>query len=243
MARRVRKRTGPVLYLPTWSQLRIATKQRTPVGRGGDFFEVFQHGDGSVSTVMADVAGNGPSAAAPVSDVRWVMRQHLARRDSPGDVLAAVNEWLVNQRVHDRLVTAICVRIDAPGLRASVACAGHLGPFVKRSSGSAESVTPAPALALGILPGEVYHEITLALDPEDAIVLVTDGITDRLAGPDDPLGEKGLLRRLAGAPQSAAQICEMLLGADAAHELDATVVVLQVPPSHGHGASIGSRPE
>jgi serine phosphatase RsbU (regulator of sigma subunit) len=223
------KPAAPVLYLPTWSRLRIATKQRTQVGRGGDFFEVFQHRDGPVTTVMCDVAGNGPSAAVPVSDVRWVLRQHLARGEGPGAVLAAVNEWLIGQNIHQRLVTALCVRIDVAAGYAEIASAGHLGPFLKAASGRSQIVAPAPALALGILPGEIYQPIAVKLRPDDALVLATDGITDRLATGDDPLGERGLVRQLERAPLSATHICDALLGLDAAHGLDATVVVLQMP--------------
>jgi chemotaxis family two-component system sensor kinase Cph1 len=221
--------TAPVLYLPTWSRLRIATKQRTRLGRGGDFFEVFQHRDGPVSTVMADVAGNGPRAAVPVSDLRWAFRQRLARGEAPGEVLAAVNEWLLGQSVHELLVTALCIRIDVPTGSTEIASAGHLGPFVKRRSGVAESLTPAPALPLGILAGEVYGQISTVLALQDALVLATDGITDRLATADDPLGEKGLLHHLAVAPPSAPHICEALLALGADHDQDATVVVVQMP--------------
>ena len=143
------------MYLPTWSQLRIATKQRSQVSTGGDFFEVFQNRDGRVSIVMADVAGNGPSAAAHVSGVRWNLRQQLARGAPPGQVLAVTNEWLVGQSVPDWFVTALCARIDVRTGRTEIAGAGHLGPFIKRADGAAEHVTLPPALALGMLPGEV----------------------------------------------------------------------------------------
>jgi serine phosphatase RsbU (regulator of sigma subunit) len=225
------KKAAPVLYLPTWSRLRIATKQNAKVGFGGDFFEVFQHREGPVSTVMADVAGNGPRAAVPVSDLRWMFRQHLARGEAPGQVLASVNEWLIAQNVSDRLVTALCIRIDVTTGLAEIASAGHLGPFAKRSSGQVEILSPPPALPLGILMGEVYHQITTQLSLQDALVLATDGITDRLATRDDPLGEQGLLLRLATTPQSAPHICDELLGlgAPGSHEHDATVVVVQMP--------------
>jgi chemotaxis family two-component system sensor kinase Cph1 len=225
----VAKKPAPVLYLPTWSRLRIATRQRTQAGRGGDFFEVFQHREGPVSTVMADVAGNGPRAAVPVSDLRWIFRQRLARGESPGEVLAAVNDWLIGQSVHELLVTALCVRVDVLTGLAEIASAGHLGPFVKRWSGAAETVTPAPALPLGILLGENYAETTTVLALQDALVLATDGITDRLATLDDPLGEKGLLRHLGGVPASAPHICNALLALGEGHADDATVVVVQMP--------------
>src|SRR6266478_3686653 len=124
-----------LLHLPTWSRLRVASKQRTLLGKGGDLFEVFQHRDDRVTIVMADVCGNGPGAAAHVSDIRWALRQHLARAESPGAILAAVNEWLVGNKGSDRFVTAVCARLDLRVGRAEVASAGHLGPFVKRATG------------------------------------------------------------------------------------------------------------
>jgi serine phosphatase RsbU (regulator of sigma subunit) len=220
-----------LLHLPTWSRLRVASKQRALLGRGGDFFEIFQHRDDRITAVMADVCGNGPTAAAHVSDIRWALRQPLARAESPSAVLAAVNEWLVTRK-SDRFVTAVCARIDLRAGRADVASAGHLGPFVKRASGGVESLANGAGLALGILPGQTYQETSLELFPEDALVLATDGITDRLASASDLLGERALLRRLAAAPHSIAHICDSLLGADALAGEDATVVVVQVPPRH-----------
>jgi serine phosphatase RsbU (regulator of sigma subunit) len=228
------------LQLPTRSELRVASKQRTLLGIGGDFFEVFQHGDGSVSTVMADVSGNGPTAATPVNDVRWALRQHLARGESPAAVLAAVNDWLAEQRTHDHFVTAVCVRIDVRSGRADVASAGHLGPFVKRAGGSAESVAPGTGLALGILPGQIYAERALELRGTDAVVLVTDGVSDSYASGGDWLGERGLLARLTAAPPGSVTICDALLGAEAPHGQDATVVVLEMP-ARGRRGKGGAR--
>ena len=63
-------------------------------------------------------------------------------------------------------------------------------------------------MPLGLLPGETYDEISLELDPDDALILVTDGITDPLSTSSDALGESGLLRRLRDAPHITAGICE-----------------------------------
>jgi hypothetical protein len=49
------------------------------------------------------------------------------------------------------------------------------------------------------LPGQSYQETSLDLYPGDAMVLATDGITDRLASATDLLGERALLKRLAAA--------------------------------------------
>ena len=61
--------------------------------------------------------------------------------------------------------------------RAEIASAGHLGPFVKRAAGIAEELPHTVGLALGILSAQVYQETSVELAPQDALVLVTDGIT------------------------------------------------------------------
>jgi serine phosphatase RsbU (regulator of sigma subunit) len=224
-----RRRITPLLHLPTWSRLVIATKQRVPAGAGGDFFEVVQHRDGRVTTFMADVCGNGPTAAVPVPGMRWMLRQRLARGEAPAELLAALNDWLVEQMTEEPFVTAVCVRVDPVTGETQVASAGHLGPFVKRAGGRAEVLPLVTGLALGIIAGQTYPELTEALAPEDAIVLATDGITDRMATADDPLGAAGLLDHLARARHGAESICAALLGPAVPNTQDSTVVVMQLP--------------
>src|SRR4051794_4006959 len=69
--------------LPLTSELRIATKQSAQFGAGGDFFEVFQHADGRVSAVVADVCGNGAAAAQVAEAIRPYLHGSLTRGDSP----------------------------------------------------------------------------------------------------------------------------------------------------------------
>ena len=226
-------RRGPQLvHLPTWTQLRIATRQHGPVGHGGDFFEIIQHREGHVSVLVADVCGNGPSAAVPVSRLRWLLRQHLARGEAPTGVLALLNDAIVASNEPDLFVTAVCAQIDPLAGTVRVASAGHLGPFIKRARGDAEELITATGPAVGIMPEQAFAETRVDLEPEDAIVLVTDGITDPLGTASSPLGQTGLLGELARARPSAESICAALLGSNASIEHDATVVVLQLPPRH-----------
>jgi serine phosphatase RsbU (regulator of sigma subunit) len=231
IARLPARAAGPI-HLPTWSQLQVSAKQTSPDGNSGDFFEVIQLRDGRVTVLLADVSGNGPSAAAPVANLRWVLRQAIARGAAPGAVLAALNDSMVQQPLDDRFATAVCVRVDPITGQAAIASAGHLGPFVRRAAGGAEDLAAPAGLALGILPGQVYAELPVELGPEDTLVLVTDGITDRLASDDDRLGERALLERLGRAGRGAESICGALLGAKPRATEDATVLVLEMPRRH-----------
>jgi serine phosphatase RsbU (regulator of sigma subunit) len=217
------------LDLPTVSGLRVATRQSAQLGAGGDFFEVFQHSDGRISTVVADVCGNGAAAARIADAVRPFLHRSLARGESPGRVLEAFNDGLMNHGLGDRFVTAVAVRIDVYTGWVEIACAGHMGPFVRSVSGQVESLNRAVGVPLGLLSGETYDEISLELEPEDALVLVTDGITDPLSAEGDPLGEAALVQRLEAAPHFATGICRALLADGTSTRDDATVLVLHLP--------------
>jgi serine phosphatase RsbU (regulator of sigma subunit) len=125
----------------------------------------------------------------------------------------------------------VCVQIDPSAYTMRVASAGHLGPFVKRACGDAQELSIEEGAALGIMAEQTYGERKLDLDPEDAIVLVTDGITDPLGTSSSPLGQAGLLAELSRASPSAESICAALLGTKPI-EHDATVVVLKLPLRH-----------
>jgi serine phosphatase RsbU (regulator of sigma subunit) len=224
---------GRAIDLPLGSDLRVSSKQSARFGAGGDFFEVFEHASGQVSIVLADVCGNGAAAAKIAARIRPFLHHSLARGESPGRVLAALNEGLVHEGLVeglvDRFIAAVAVRVDVQTGVAEIACAGHLGPFVRRASGAVQLVDRAMGVPLGLLPGERYEEIGLRLGPEDALVLVTDGITDPLSTDGDPLGESALAGLLERAPSFTLGMCEALLLDGLPTRDDATVLVLQLP--------------
>jgi serine phosphatase RsbU (regulator of sigma subunit) len=219
----------PAVDLPLLSALRVATKQSVQLGEGGDFFEVFQHADGRVSAVVADVCGNGLAAGQVAARIRPFLHASLSRGDSPGALLAAFNDGLVRHGLAERFVTAVAVRIDVKAGLAEIACAGHLGPFLRRASGRVSAIDRAMGVPLGLLADERYDEVTMRLEPDDALVLVTDGVTDPLSTDGDPLGEEALTRRLERSRHATIDICETLLVSGAHGRDDATVLVLHLP--------------
>jgi serine phosphatase RsbU (regulator of sigma subunit) len=229
---RSRRRGPQLVHLPTWSHLKIATRQHGAVGHGGDFFEIIQHREGHVSVLLADVCGNGPSAAVPVSRLRWLVRQHLARGETPGAVLSQLNDAIVAGNEPDLFVTALCAQVDPQSGSLAVASAGHLGPFIKRACGDAQELMMSTGAALGIMPQQAYPETSIDLDSEDALVLVTDGVTDPLGTASSPLGQAGLLAELARASPAAESICAALMRVTEPIAHDATVVVLMLPRRH-----------
>ena len=182
---------------------------------------------------VADVCGNGPSAAVPVSRLRWLLRQHLARGEAPGAVLALLNDAIVAGNEPDLFVTAVCVRIDPLSGAVTVASAGHLGPFIKRACGDAQELVTATGRRAGD-----HARPDLRRDARRAGFGGRDRAGHRRhhrsAGHRVEPARSGRPAGRAGARASVRRVD--LRGAAAARptpiDHDATVVVLQLPRRH-----------
>ena len=149
---------------------------------GGDFYDLFQAGDGSWALTIGDVCGKGSRAAAMTALARYTLRAVAAREQRPGRVLGLLNEAIAWQRGGEELVSAAYVRVDLGGAGAmlTVASGGHPLPILVRANGRVEQVG-VPGILLGVEPHVTIPEHQVELHPGDAVVLYTDGLTDAFA--------------------------------------------------------------
>ncbi len=187
-------------------------------GVGGDFYDVVSLSDGRSLLVIADVSGKGPEAAALTAMARYTLTTLARYHASPAELLAAVNETLVDQLPDGRFCTLACGAFGPSpnGIRVTVAVAGHPKPMVLRASGKVETCGET-GLPLGVFYRLDLIERDVLLEPGDSFLLVTDGC----------VGEggawEGTLHRALAAVQPAS-----------AEELTALVekVALRVQPDH-----------
>ena len=109
--------------------------------------------------------------------------------------------------------------------------AGHNAPLIV---GKGVRTLSATGLPLGIFPERGYEEGETRLEPEDALLLFTDGVTERRNESDDEFGESRLIDLAHGARGSCAQEMLRTLGASikefggqAVLQDDLTIVVLK----------------
>ncbi|MGZ8631632.1 MAG: SpoIIE family protein phosphatase, partial [Actinomycetota bacterium] len=149
---------------------------------GGDFYDVFPHGDGSWGLVVGDVSGKGPEAAAVMGLAAHTIRAVARHESRPSAVLGALNDILLGaERVRsDRFCTACEVQLYAePGhVHATIALAGHPTPLVMRADGRVEPVG-TPGTLLGSFGDPQLHDVPVDLEPGGALVAFTDGLIER----------------------------------------------------------------
>ena len=146
---------------------------------GGDFYDVFDTGDGTWGVVIGDVCGKGPSAAAVMGLARHALRATAMRERRPSRVLMDLNEVVRRQTTEGRFIT-VCysrLRTRPDSVRLTVSCGGHPLPFVLRADGSVE-VAGQPGTLLGLFPDPALLDRTVDLGPGDALIAFTDGVTE-----------------------------------------------------------------
>lgn len=148
----------------------------------GDYYDVVPLIDDQWGFVMADVAGHGTPAAVIMTVMRTLIHAELpANRDkSAGEFLERVNKVMSATYLRDgRFVTVWAAVLDPVSRRLTYASAGHNPPRLVRG-GCILALDVAGGVPLGIDPAATYEDIGITLEPEDLLVIYTDGITEAM---------------------------------------------------------------
>jgi sigma-B regulation protein RsbU (phosphoserine phosphatase) len=203
---------------------------------GGDFYDVFELGTGEWGITLGDVCGKGAGAATVTALARYTIRAAAVQDPSPAHVLDVLNDAIVRHH-GDRYCTAVYVRAaTAAGRtpRLTVCVGGHASPLLV-----ARGATPRPLGAAGTLLGLFddidVHEVTIDLEPGQALVLFTDGVTEARDGMGGFYGDAALRSALAAVSEASAQamadhvVSEVLAFQAGIARDDIAVVVLRAP--------------
>ncbi|MCA5893167.1 fused response regulator/phosphatase [Isoptericola sp. NEAU-Y5] len=169
---------------------------------GGDFFDTVERPDGTVLSVIGDVAGHGPDEAALGATLRTAWRT-LVLTDTPADrILGHLERVLLTERARPEVFVTLCQIAIAPDrASAELYLAGHLPPLlITGPVGDITCELLAPVgrgRALGVpVPGE-WAPRHLTLDGPFAIMLYTDGLVEA---------------EMTGTPAAAPQVGDALDG-------------------------------
>jgi PAS domain S-box-containing protein len=158
---------------------------------GGDLYDVLPTDDGCW-VLIGDVTGKGSAAAGVSVALRHSMRGLARQIDEPGELLAQLNEMLLEGPSLNDFATALLLRLRRRdgGWALSLAAAGH-PPAIHVSRDGPRQLGGGPLLGAWSDPVLAHHEGRLLAN--ETMVLVTDGWFE--AGPPethvgpDELGE------------------------------------------------------
>ena len=146
---------------------------------GGDFYDVMSLGTGQryFGLVIGDVAGHGVEAAAQTALVTTTLRAYaLEGAESPAEVLQRVSRAIDGQL--DSFVSLFFGVLDIETGRLVYCNAGHEPPIiVPADAPDAPFALQSTGTILGIGVMD-FEESQYFLRPGDAIVMLTDGLTE-----------------------------------------------------------------
>jgi serine phosphatase RsbU (regulator of sigma subunit) len=126
---------------------------------------------------VGDATGHGMPAALVMSTTRGMLRAVVRSSESPGEVLAGVNEALVADIPPSTFVTCFYGILDPEHGRFRYANAGHDLPCCRRRDGRAEGLR-ARGMPLGLMPGMGYEEKEVVLEKGESVLFYSDGLVE-----------------------------------------------------------------
>jgi PAS domain S-box-containing protein len=148
---------------------------------GGDWYDLFEFGDGRVGLVVGDVIGKGVNAAAGMGRVRAALRALAFTAPSPRAVLAGLDRLFDATENHESLTTVVYAVLDRAQRELVIGDAGHL-PLLFLPVGAEPRFVEASDDATPLGLSEPRIEQALAMQPGDIVIGFSDGLVETRGG-------------------------------------------------------------
>ncbi|MEU5366261.1 SpoIIE family protein phosphatase [Streptomyces sp. NPDC005925] len=161
-------------YVPTGGGLQV----------GGDWYDVIPLPSGRFALVIGDVQGHDVRAAGLMGQLRIALRAYASEGHRPDAVLSRASRFLNGIAYPEgdpsdlRFATCLYVEVDPVTAVLEVARAGHHDPVIRMADGTVLTRTTSGGLPLGIDPDADYPTTRLVLEPDETLMVCTDGLIE-----------------------------------------------------------------
>ncbi|PZE19217.1 stage II sporulation protein E [Paenibacillus xerothermodurans] len=196
----------------------------------GDSFSTVELGNGKFAVALSDGMGNGERARAESSTALTILQQLLQSGMDERLAIKSVNSVLMLRSSDEMYATVDVALIDLYNANTTFLKIGSTPSFIKRG----DEVFPITAnnLPVGIVQDIDVDLVTLQLQPNDILIMMTDGIYD---APGHAVNKELWMKRMLSeiATDSPQQFADVLLERIVRHHHgeihdDMTVVVARV---------------
>jgi serine phosphatase RsbU (regulator of sigma subunit) len=162
---------------------------------GGDYFDVVQVSEDRTAVLIADVSGKGLGAALLTTMLQGAL-SGLTMGADPVKVFNHINRFLCRHAEVGRYATMFIGLLSEDGMLEYIK-AGHPSPLLLRQGNVSELYTEG-SFPVGLIPEADYTSARLQLEPEDTLVLFSDGVTEAENSAHELFEVSGLSQVLAG---------------------------------------------
>lgn len=217
--------------LPALPGVTFAASRRAARSVSGDYLDAIPAGPQQVMLCIGDVIGKGVPAAMLMSNLQAAVRAGVAPGVEPGEMCARLNNAMCENMPSGKFITFFCGLLDAERKTLTYSNAGHGAPVLLRANGEIVRLDQG-GVVLGVFRDVAYQQATVALVPDDRLLLFTDGLTEAHNAEGEEFGDGRLIAEAMMARQLVpAVLNERMLAAvtafGALHD-DATLLVAAV---------------
>ncbi|WP_010585671.1 SpoIIE family protein phosphatase [Schlesneria paludicola] len=181
---------------------------------GGDYYDYIRFPDGRVAVVIGDVSGKGVPAALLMARLHAACRYHLFSVQHAEQALNSLNLEMANSDLGYRFITLSIAILDPVRHQVQLASAGHLPPVVRRKGKQCDFVgIRESGMPLGVMADQHYGSMIIPLEPNDAILFYTDGITEALNPLNQLFSKERVQEVIEAGPDPVTELVPALINA------------------------------
>jgi sigma-B regulation protein RsbU (phosphoserine phosphatase) len=170
----------------------ICSAWRTAREVSGDFYDFVSFGPEKLALMIADVSDKGMPAALFMVLARTILRTMVIGKPTLREALERANDIIIADAPSDMFVTTFYALLDADHHHLTYVNAGHNPPFLYRHREGELTALKAHGMALAVFPNIRLEEQHVELEPGDALLLYTDGVTEAIDAQEKEFGAERL---------------------------------------------------
>ncbi len=165
---------------------------------GGDLYDFFQLDDERIFAVVGDVSGKGVPAALFMAVTQTLIKATARQGMSLAELMGRLNDELCENNEASMFVTLFVVILNVNSGHLEFSNGGHNLPFLLSPNRAPEQLPRTRGMGLGAAEGVSFQTSSLVLQPGQALVMYTDGISEAHDPASELFGEERMRKFFAG---------------------------------------------
>lgn len=194
LALQVQRQFQPEFREDKRGQILVAGMNELCEDASGDYYDFLSNQlGGKLAIAVGDVSGHGLQAALLMAETRALLRAFISTAPDVAAAFDLLNDHLVPDMADGKFVSLFGATVDPATGRVEWCNAGHCPPLhYQARTGEMRELTKT-GVVLGVLSGVGYDNgEPFLLEPGDALLIFTDGVTEAQSPTKECLGDERL---------------------------------------------------
>ncbi len=200
-------------HVPEHPSAEVDWAMKTATEVGGDYYDYRIAADNRLTLVLGDATGHGMQAGTLVTATKSLF-QSLIKEENLANTVSKMSQNLKSMNLNRRGMALTLIELNGRQLRY---CAAGIPPIlIYRVQQNKVEEGQTGGLPLGLTTRGSYQQTEVSLDPGDAVLLMSDGLPERINEAEEEFGYQRVQELfLKVAQETPTEICRrMAAGGD-----------------------------